>query len=143
MTAPLTPPSGGTANPDEVICPNCVHQFRAIPENVQRELQAERQRCEGLEERLDRMLASPLRKLQNIEEGLRMTGREQAEWDADVALLRECRVVLAAMATEYEIGDEASELQHWPAAEVARCRKAVELRDKIDAAIDAASGEAG
>lgn len=22
-------------NPDEVICPNCVHQFRAIPENMQ------------------------------------------------------------------------------------------------------------
>ena len=27
-------------NPDEVICPNCCHQFRAIPENVQAELAA-------------------------------------------------------------------------------------------------------
>ena len=24
-----------TPNNDEVICPNCVHQFRAIPQNVQ------------------------------------------------------------------------------------------------------------
>lgn len=28
------------ANNDEVICPNCVHQFRAIPVNVQKELAA-------------------------------------------------------------------------------------------------------
>ena len=51
------------------------------------------------------------------------------------ALLMECRELLAVMATEYEIGDEASELQHWPAAEVERCWKAVELRDRIDAAL--------
>lgn len=25
------------SNPDHVICPNCCHSFRAIPENVQRE----------------------------------------------------------------------------------------------------------
>jgi len=30
-------------NPDEVICPNCTHQFRAIPENVQAQL-AEKER---------------------------------------------------------------------------------------------------
>ena len=28
------------SNPDEVICPACVHQFAAIPENVQEELRA-------------------------------------------------------------------------------------------------------
>ena len=28
------------SNYDEVICPNCVHQFRAIPVNVQAELAA-------------------------------------------------------------------------------------------------------
>lgn len=27
-------------NPDEVICPGCGHQFRAIPQNVQEELAA-------------------------------------------------------------------------------------------------------
>lgn len=27
-----------TPNNDEVICPNCVHQFRAIPVNVQKDL---------------------------------------------------------------------------------------------------------
>ena len=51
----------------------------------------------------------------------------------DKLLLRECRSLLAEMATEYEIGDEASELQHWPKAEVERCRKAVELRERLDA----------
>lgn len=37
--AESTPPTGDerTPNPDEVICPKCTHQFRAIPENVQAE----------------------------------------------------------------------------------------------------------
>ena len=36
-----------TPNPDEVICPNCAHQFRAIPENVQAALAAAQEaRCE-------------------------------------------------------------------------------------------------
>jgi hypothetical protein len=30
-------------NPDEVICPACTHQFRAIPENVQKQLWAKRE----------------------------------------------------------------------------------------------------
>jgi len=29
--------SADTPNMDEVICPNCAHQFRAIPQNVQAE----------------------------------------------------------------------------------------------------------
>lgn len=34
--APAAPvPDGMATNADEVICPNCAHQFRAIPENVQ------------------------------------------------------------------------------------------------------------
>ena len=34
--APAAPlPDGLATNADEVICPNCAHQFRAIPENVQ------------------------------------------------------------------------------------------------------------
>lgn len=34
--APAAPvPDGMAPNADEVICPNCAHQFRAIPENVQ------------------------------------------------------------------------------------------------------------
>lgn len=39
---PAQAPAQGdrTPNPDEVICPGCTHQFRAIPENVQRELNA-------------------------------------------------------------------------------------------------------
>lgn len=36
-------------NDDMVICPNCVHQFRAIPVNVQHELAAERKRREDAE----------------------------------------------------------------------------------------------
>jgi hypothetical protein len=35
-------------NNDEVICPNCVHQFGAIPVNVQRELFALRAEIERL-----------------------------------------------------------------------------------------------
>ena len=33
--APAPVPDGMETNADEVICPNCAHQFRAIPENVQ------------------------------------------------------------------------------------------------------------
>ena len=32
-----------TPNQDEVICPACSHQFRAIPENVQSELAAQKE----------------------------------------------------------------------------------------------------
>ena len=34
------PPLPRQVNPDEVICPACTHQFRAIPESVQKELAA-------------------------------------------------------------------------------------------------------
>lgn len=38
-TPPAAPaPAQGEPNNDEVICPNCVHQFRAIPANVQKML---------------------------------------------------------------------------------------------------------
>lgn len=39
------------SNPDEVICPACVHQFRAIPESVQAELRrlhAENERLKSI-----------------------------------------------------------------------------------------------
>jgi hypothetical protein len=42
-------------NDDEVICPNCVHQFRAIPVNVQEQLrraEAERDECRDNGQRL-------------------------------------------------------------------------------------------
>ena len=38
---------------DEVICPNCVHQFRAIPPNVQAELAESDDRARRLAEWLD------------------------------------------------------------------------------------------
>ena len=41
-----------------------------------------RTHAEALQARLDRILANPLRKLQNIEEGIRTTVEEQAERDA-------------------------------------------------------------
>ena len=47
--------------------------------------------------------------------------------------LRAARELVAFMANEYEIGDEAGELQHWHREEAIRCRKAVELRNSIDA----------
>ena len=39
-------------NYDEVICPNCVHQFRAIPVNVQNELAAQTAALEQAEKRI-------------------------------------------------------------------------------------------
>ena len=41
-TLPVTEPKR-EPNPDEVICPACTHQFRAIPENVQAQLWAKRE----------------------------------------------------------------------------------------------------
>jgi len=38
-------------NNDLVICPKCVHQFRAIPVSVQRELSALQARVETAEEK--------------------------------------------------------------------------------------------
>lgn len=39
-------------NYDEVICPACVHQFRAIPVNVQEELRRQHQKIVELEAQL-------------------------------------------------------------------------------------------
>jgi hypothetical protein len=39
--------SDKTPNPDEVICPNCIHQFRAIPVNVQADLTAAKAEIEA------------------------------------------------------------------------------------------------
>ena len=47
------------SNPDEVICPACVHQFRAIPENVQAELR-----------RLDEVNAQLLEALEAADEAM-------------------------------------------------------------------------
>ena len=41
-----------TPNQDEVICPACSHQFRAIPENVQSELAAQKEQFRVLEDEL-------------------------------------------------------------------------------------------
>lgn len=75
--------------------------------------------------------------LTNIQDFARQLERELAAARRDAELLRECRDLIAHYATEYEIGDESGELQHWPADEVARCRSAVGLRDRIDAALSA------
>ena len=37
---------------DEVICPNCTHQFRAIPVNVQAELAAQKEQYRVLEDEM-------------------------------------------------------------------------------------------
>ena len=41
-----------TPNQDEVICPACSHQFRAIPENVQSELAAQKEQFRVLEDEM-------------------------------------------------------------------------------------------
>ena len=43
-----------TPNADEVICPGCTHQFRAVPENVQAELAALRAQVQTLTEKLNK-----------------------------------------------------------------------------------------
>ncbi len=50
-------------NPNQVICPACVHQFQAIPENVQAELR-----------RLHSVNAQLLEALEDCREALRRAG---------------------------------------------------------------------
>ena len=42
-----------TPDNDLVICPNCVHQFRAIPVNVQRELAEAQKEIEAMRQVID------------------------------------------------------------------------------------------
>jgi len=46
------------ANYDEVICPNCVTQFRAIPVNVQNEVTALAAKIETLQYEVDAICAA-------------------------------------------------------------------------------------
>ena len=122
---------------------------------LERELQAERQRCEDAENiGADKLLAELSRRGVNVDnwdgdEGLWPTlarcivsyANEQAESRAAsaTALLRECRELLTFYSNEYALGDESGELAHWPKDEVERCREARDLCIKLDAA----TGEAG
>lgn len=104
-------PNSQVPNDDEVICPNCVHQFRAIPPNVQAELAESDDRARRLAEWLD----------------AERERREAAEKDA--ARYRWLR------------GDAPTHSERWPRWNLqrwdGRCWHSLE-RGALDAAIDAA-----
>lgn len=77
---------------DKVICPNCVHEFRAIPVDVQEELSALRAENEKLRASV-------------IEECAEALDKEAKDWSfngykLEAATTRDCAVLLRALASK-------------------------------------------
>jgi len=106
------------ANNDEVICPACVHQFRAIPVNVQAEIAALRSERDALQAKLEAAnqlaqlngeIAASLKHERNaiVAKLVPLTVRQIAEATGDFGEVRSDKTIGIARAIEAAHGIQA------------------------------------